>query len=275
MSVSCVSYNIQYGFGIDGTYDLPRVCDAVRNADIILLQEVTRGFLRNGGTDMVAGIRELLPERYAVAGMPADIDFGSALVDGTVRDQRFQFGNMVLSRWPILSSRLHLLPRSMRLNRLNLQRGALESLITTPAGIIRFFSIHLDHVDVAERLRQIETLRAIMISGGHDGGAATGLGEFGFPELPLTDHALAAGDFNMRPGSPEYCSATGTGSNRLHDVSPPAHVMSFFNPAQAQDALQRLDYAFATPALAGRVAKSWIDEEATGSDHRPLWFEID
>jgi endonuclease/exonuclease/phosphatase family metal-dependent hydrolase len=273
MAITCVSYNIQFGFGIDGQYDLQRIVAAVRDADIILLQEVTRGFIRNKGADMVADIRALLPDRFAVTGMPTDVDFGSAARDGAVRDSRFQFGNMVLSRWPVLSSRLHLLPRSMRKERLNLQRGAFEALIQTPAGAMRFLSVHLDHVDAAERLRQIEALRRIIIDGGADGGAATGLGEFGFPELPVTEHAVAAGDFNMRPGSPEYSAMAGEGANALADVSPPGDVMSFYNPKEPE-ALQRLDYAFATPALAKRVTKSWIDEDATGSDHRPLWFEI-
>jgi endonuclease/exonuclease/phosphatase family metal-dependent hydrolase len=59
--------------------------------------------------------------------MPADVDFGSEVKGGMVENRRFQFGNMVLSRWPLLSVRRHLLPRSMRLSKLNLQRGALES----------------------------------------------------------------------------------------------------------------------------------------------------
>lgn len=273
MPITCVSYNIQFGFGIDGHYDLARIIDAVRDADVILLQEVTRGFIRNKGADMVAAIRALLPDRFAVIGMPVDIDFGSAPRDGAVHDSRFQFGNMVLSRWPILSSRPHLLPRTMRNERLNLQRGALEALIQTPAGPIRFISVHLDHVDADERLRQIDALRHIVIEGGSDGGAATGMAEFGFPELPVTEHALAAGDYNMRPGSPEHAAMTGEGANALTDVSPPGDVMSFYNPKE-EETLQRLDYGFATQALAKRVTKSWIDEAATGSDHRPLWFAI-
>ena len=35
-----VSYNIQYGFGADGRYDLERIAEVVAGADIIALQEV-------------------------------------------------------------------------------------------------------------------------------------------------------------------------------------------------------------------------------------------
>ena len=50
------SYNIQYGFGLDGRYDLERIVASIANADIIALQEVTRGSPRNGHVDMVAAI---------------------------------------------------------------------------------------------------------------------------------------------------------------------------------------------------------------------------
>ncbi|MGO8586948.1 endonuclease, partial [Rhizobium ruizarguesonis] len=38
------SYNIQYGFGLDGRYDLTRIARSLEGADVIALQEVTRGF---------------------------------------------------------------------------------------------------------------------------------------------------------------------------------------------------------------------------------------
>jgi endonuclease/exonuclease/phosphatase family metal-dependent hydrolase len=40
--VKFVFYNIQYSKGRDGRHDLARIADAVRGADIIALQEVTR-----------------------------------------------------------------------------------------------------------------------------------------------------------------------------------------------------------------------------------------
>lgn len=273
MAFSCVSYNIQFGFGLDGRYDLDRSIDAVRDADVILLQEVTRGFVRNGGADMVADIRARLPDRHAVAGMPTDIDFGSAMRDGVMRDQRFQFGNMVLSRWPILTVRRHLLPRFMRTGRLNFQRGALETLIATPDGPIRFVSVHLDHVDAEERRAQITALRAMIFGYARGGGAATGLSEFGFPELPMAAHVIVGGDFNMVPGSAEYTAMSGAGDERLADISPPGEVMSFHNPEDAEP-LQRLDYLFADPALAERVTACRIDEHVEASDHRPVWVEV-
>ncbi len=37
----------------------------------------------------------------------------------------------------------------------------------------------------------------------------------------------------------------------------------------------RLDYCFVSAALAGRITAAGIDTEAAGSDHQPIWVEID
>ena len=38
-----ISYNIQFGRGLDGRFDLGRICESVKGADIICLQEVEAG----------------------------------------------------------------------------------------------------------------------------------------------------------------------------------------------------------------------------------------
>jgi len=43
-----VSYNIQYGFGADGVYDLARIANVVKGADIVALQEVERNWGEQG-----------------------------------------------------------------------------------------------------------------------------------------------------------------------------------------------------------------------------------
>ncbi|MGO7719026.1 endonuclease/exonuclease/phosphatase family protein, partial [Rhizobium johnstonii] len=58
------SYNIQYGFGLDGIYDLARIARSLEGADVIALQEVTRGFSRNGFADMAADIAAFFPDYF-------------------------------------------------------------------------------------------------------------------------------------------------------------------------------------------------------------------
>jgi endonuclease/exonuclease/phosphatase family metal-dependent hydrolase len=272
MTVKVVTYNIQFGIGLDGRYDLERIVDTVADADVIALQEVTRGFIRNEGRDMVAEIRSLLPDRFSAAHMPADVDFGSEVKGGMVENRRFQFGNMVLSRWPLLSVRRHLLPRSMRLSKLNLQRGALEAMIDTPVGVIRFYSVHLDHIDADERHAQIAALKSIAPSAPETGLAVTGLAEYGFPELPMTEDFLLLGDFNFEPELSEY-RAMLTEGGHLADVSAHDEGWSWTDP-EARSETKRLDYGFANLSLAERITDARVDRNAEGSDHMPLWLHI-
>ena len=154
-----VTYNTQYGVGRDDKYDLARIAGAVDGADIIALQEVTRNFARNGGADMVEGLAALLPGYFTAFGPAMDIDFGAVDGEGRPLNKRFQLGNMVLSRYPIVASRNHLLPRTLRFSRGNLQRAALEALVMAPSGPIRIYCVHLDHVSAAERILQVAHLK--------------------------------------------------------------------------------------------------------------------
>ena len=63
-----VSYNIQYGFGSDGRYDLTRAARIVDGADIISLQEVERHWQRTNEDDQP----EIL-SKMVVIGPPPNI----------------------------------------------------------------------------------------------------------------------------------------------------------------------------------------------------------
>jgi endonuclease/exonuclease/phosphatase family metal-dependent hydrolase len=285
-----VTYNIQYGIGLDGQYDIGRIADAVRGADVIALQEVTRNNPNNQGRDMVAEIEEALPNYFSAYGAPYEVDMGSAIEKGRVVNRRFQFGNMVLSRTPILASRNLLLPRMRTYDILNLQRGALEALIATPFGPIRFHSVHLDHTSPAERILQVRWLIAKALAYANEGGAVTGVSEFGFPEPPHPEEFVLMGDFNLTPGSPEYAEIVGIadvefGLTRRSCLPMDTATLGKERPAERitwVDTKERhgpkqdrcLDYVFVHAALAPRVTSTRIDTEAVGSDHRPVWVEL-
>ncbi len=38
---------------------------------------------------------------------------------------------------------------------------------------------------------------------------------------------------------------------------------------------QRIDYCFLSTPLLPRLRRCWIDEDAAGSDHQPVWTELD
>jgi len=282
-----VTYNLHYGIGLDGRFDLDRIAQAVEGADIVALQEVTRNFVRNGGADMVAGLAARLPDFFHVFAPAMDIDFGIRDSQGRPRNERMQFGNMVMSRFPIAASRNLLLPRTRRLDRGNLQRAALEALVTTPDRAIRVYSVHLDHVSGAERLRQLRFLRERVLAYPMEGGAISGAQEYGFPEPPCPSEFVLMGDFNMMTGSPEYHELAGAPdpiegaeivahhpADAFAIAPPPEGAVSFIDAAQP-GGTRLIDYVFVEASMAGSVRSTRIDGRAAGSDHLPVWVEVD
>ena len=276
-----VTYNTQYGVGRDGKFDLGRIAKEVEGADIIALQEVTRNFSRNGGVDMVEGLAALLPDYFHAFGPAMDLDLGATGKDGRPLNQRFHFGNMVLSRFPIVASRNLLLPRTLRFSRGNLQRSALEALVIAPSGPVRIYSVHLDHVSITERTLQIRHLKERVHAYAAEGGAISGAAEYGFPEPPRLHGFVLMGDFNMDRFSPEYMLVVGENGDAgadpidvyaLGDALPDGAV-SWVDDAKPETN-RLIDYAFVEKSLAERVGKVRIDREAKGSDHLPVWFEL-
>jgi endonuclease/exonuclease/phosphatase family metal-dependent hydrolase len=81
---------------------------------------------------------------------------------------------MTLSRWPILSARLHILPKFKTGPVFNMVAGFLETVIDAPGGALRHYNVHLCDVTPDERLAQIARLFEVLWSAPQEGGAWTG-----------------------------------------------------------------------------------------------------
>lgn len=287
------SYNIQYGKGKDGKFDLARICAALEGADVIALQEVERFWPRSGDADQPAEIAALLGGAYHwVYGPGFDMDANGGKPGG----RRRQFGNMVLSKTPILSSRHHPLPKMGLVRQYSLQRSMIEAVIETPkAGALRVNSLHLSHVGDGDRAPQVEKLLEIHRTAPLEGGAWCGTHKeeawtLGFGPPPMPAAAVYMGDYNIPPDSPLYTRLTGPYSADYGRMSHAGGLIDAFVAAGGAEndpkdwtcdscepprTLRRLDYCFVSTELAPRVRKAWIDQKAQGSDHQPIWTEMD
>ena len=103
-----LSWNIQWGRGMDGRVDLARILQTIRHEgdfDVICLQEVAvnfSGLPGSRGEDQIAELSAGLPGYTAIYGVATDIPDG--------RGGRSRFGNAILSRLPIGQVWRHLLP---------------------------------------------------------------------------------------------------------------------------------------------------------------------
>lgn len=209
-----VTYNIQYGLGKDDRYDLARIAREVETADIIALQEVERHWQRSGCVDAPAVLGSHLPEHHWVYGANLDMDASYRDPKGRLVNRRRQFGTMILSRTPIVSSRNHLLPKYGTLTQHSIQQGALEAVIVTErAGPVRVYSVHLSHLSIAARMPQIDALLDVHARAPAEGGAwcgghpdpAAGWTEGEMPPMP-TEAMLMA--ISISSGSPPSMTAS-------------------------------------------------------------------
>lgn len=288
-----ISYNIQYGFGSDGRYNLERAARIVAGADIIALQEVERHWLRSNEDDQPEILSRLLSDYYWVYGPAFDMD-ASVLRDGRIHNRRRQFGTMLLSRFPIAWSRLHALPMRRTVRPLNTRNAALECVVRTPAGPVRFLSLHLAHIAAGERLEQIDYLLGEHARASVDGGPWSGAddepqrnwsnGEVE-PESPLA--AIWMGDFNSEPGSAEYrrivgdipyhpgAAYAGGFVDAAAVAAEPADYHTHVKVIEGELRLRRLDHCFVGGPLADRVRSVSADIGEVASDHFPLRVDID
>src|SRR4029453_1940307 len=135
-----VTFNIRFARRIDRTEELSQKADHLRGADVIALQEMDAP-----GTETLA--REL---GYDYVYYP------SALHPRTHRD----FGNAVLSRWPIQSDHKLVLPHLSGLRRMS--RAVTAAALRRPAGLVRVYSVHL--ATPAELLPQARVDQALAIA---------------------------------------------------------------------------------------------------------------
>ncbi|MCY4150154.1 MAG: endonuclease/exonuclease/phosphatase family protein [Gammaproteobacteria bacterium] len=282
-----VTYNIQYGFGKDGRFDLERIAQEINGADIIALQEVERFWTRSRNTDQMAFFAECFPDHYSVYGAGVDLH----IQDSTPKEnRRRQFGNMILSRYPIVYARNHLLPKRSSIGQaLSIQRTALEATLLIDGMPIRIYSVHLTHLSRQIRKKQINRILKIHRDA-VDEGFPLSFENSGFnlemdvQDRPVADKAILLGDFNFAPDQPEYemivgplCDYGGHVISENGFVDAWTHVGKDLMSGPTAHTLTdyvRMDYCFVNSMLRNRIKSCWVNDGARGSDHLPVWLEL-
>jgi endonuclease/exonuclease/phosphatase family metal-dependent hydrolase len=153
VAMRLATYNIHIGKDVEDTLNLDKTIDTLRtvDADVVALQEVERHSLRTGFVDQPKKIAEAL-------GM--DYRFGVALKVGL-----FEFGDVLLSRYPILSAEKIELPsgretRQALLASLDVHGKTLNVLVTHLGLSAQERSEHVSVLD--KRLAALEGPVAVM-----------------------------------------------------------------------------------------------------------------
>jgi endonuclease/exonuclease/phosphatase family metal-dependent hydrolase len=274
-----ITWNIQWGKGCDGVVDLDRIVSVARSladADVFCFQEVSHGFAAlDGDIDQSLKLAKLLPDHQAV--------FRPAIETTDPLGESRRFGNLTLSRLPVLQIANHLLPSPQPGGKRGMRRQALEVTVQTGFGPLRIVNTHLEYYSAAQRSAQIGRLLDLQEE------ISTN------PEMPDRNYidpyvsqtfarsSVLCGDFNFDVADPQHAmlhASSRPGLNyrdawtlchpgRRHD--PTCGIHDHTQWAQGPDCR---DFIFVTEDIAGRIRRVEVDGVTSASDHQPVLSEL-
>lgn len=270
-----LSWNIQYGKGCDGRIDLGRIADVSRSrgpVDVLCFQEVAQNYSEMGGgdgVDQVAQLCALFPgyQPHFAAGVDALGPDGS----------RRRFGNLTLSRLPVLDAAAHLLPRPAEPGVLHMPRVAILTLVETSAGPVRVLSTHLEFHSERQRLAQAERLCALHAEAVENERQPPAPGPGAYALLPRAAGTLVCGDFNFELASAPYATMRAAFADAwplVHGTRPHDPTCGIFDRQQWKQGAHARDFWFVSPDLRGAVAGIAVDTTTDASDHQPVWLTL-
>lgn len=231
--LAVMSFNIRHGVNMDGEYNLPAIAGVINAHDVVLvgLQEVDRRWSsRSNEEDQPA----------LLAGMTGtNACYGPNLTNASAG----QYGNLILSKYPILECRNTLLPK---FNPSGEQRGLLEVLVEVEGRRLRFYNTHLHHASAGDRRVQVDAIVKHMVAQ---------------PELKVL-----TGDLNAVPSAAELQPLFA----RLADTwQAKGKGDGFTIPSDGPT--RRIDYVLVSTSIAVNDARV---VNTTASDHLPVLASV-
>lgn len=249
VTLRVLCYNIHYGQGNDGKYDIPRIAQVIHRTqpDLVALQEIDVHVARSG--------------RLHELRMLAD---GTGLTGWFGPTQHYEgglFGNGILSKLPIDDVHIQPLPYTEATPQLKTYpRAAVAAVVEAPGGKrLRFISTHFQHASFEEdRLAE-----AVAVNGHFAGDPADDAMGKAAAALPT----ILAGDFNAVVGSPPIVELQKKWT--LVVEREPAPTTPAVSPAR------RIDFILHRSADRVRVVEQGVIDEPMASDHLPVFAVLE
>lgn len=276
--LTIVSWNIQYGKGVDGRIDLSRIADVIRRdglPDVLCLQEVSRCDPdTDNGRDQVNELQKLFPDYELFYGAAHDRCGGK---DGGRR----QFGNLVLTRHSPVQVLHHLLPSPADSTAKFMARQTTEMVIRTSYGELRMMNTHLEFFSEKQQLAQIQRIREI-----HTEACAQfrepglNLPNSPFERVERPEKMVICGDFNFVPDSDSHRLMTAPMSAETPDIvdawyaaypdKSRSPTCGIFDHKQWKKGPHCRDYFFLSQNLVKQIQDVSVNTETDASDHQPI-----
>lgn len=223
-SLTVATFNIKFAEQVSRAIDEIDASESLRSAGALLLQEMD-----NAGTDAIA----------------SHFGFDYVYYPGSQHHGK-DFGNAVLSRWPIVDDHKLILPyRNPSNGRI---RIAVEATVDTPEGLVVLYSVHTETPWLGPRAR-LEQAEAIADDADREPEPRVLGGDFNTLE---GDSVQATADIFQKRG---YTWAT----ESVHDTT--ESLLGSFT----------LDHIYAR----GFEVLSTHSQESDASDHQPVWVVLE
>jgi autotransporter-associated beta strand protein len=233
-----MTYNIHSGADpVTGNIDTTRTSDFIKTngIDLVSLNEVARNMPRSNGRDIIAEISQK-------TGMPFVF---SNNMQGLPAGQ--EFGNAILSKFPILFRDHRLLPNING----NEQRGWLKATVDVNGKYVNFESTHLDfHSDSTERLM-----------------CATNINNWLQDE---TFPTMICGDFNDTPNTPVYNRMDDEWTDIWLNAGDGSLGRSVPSPGYPDNLNARIDYIWKATGASIKPTNAFVGYTIEASDHYPV-----
>jgi endonuclease/exonuclease/phosphatase family metal-dependent hydrolase len=280
-----ITWNIQWGCGVDGRVDLARIVAHARRMadfDVLCVQEVADNFADlegNDDRDQFAELASLLPGFARFDCFGVDVPG----IDG----RRRRFGNAIFTRIPASSARRHALPWPPEPGKATMPRAAVEVTLAAPMGALRLTTSHLEYYSDAQRRAQAARLRHLHEESCQRAAAPpphSSDANATFRPAPQTASAILCGDFNFPPthpaheeiqrplahGGPPYRDAW----RIVHGYKPHAPTFCVHDARYSKEPYC-CDFVFVSEDLARRVRSIEVDAATKDSDHQPVLLDLD
>lgn len=237
-ALDVMSYNIHYGIGMDGVYDLERIARVIQaqDPDLVGLQEISN--------------RAMADELASLTGMQSAF--------GASKGSDDAYGDAILSKHPFTWVGNESLPSASSSRYQAMAVDVDLSAIYGEGAAVRFVNTHFDWTD---SLGSQESRRA----------ASQVIERAFFTQHPDTPrppvHALLTGDLNAHPGSAPLLDLTTLGWH-LPGLGQPMLTHG------APDPTQQIDYVLTRPNIGWKTLDALVLDEPVASDHYPVLLTL-
>ena len=281
-----LTWNIQCGKGVDDRVDLVRIAEVIldmADVDVICLQEISRfnSELDGGkGEDQVKVLCELFPDHKPFFGIALDHRSHGMIPD-------WQFGNLILSRLPVIQVFYHSLPQPVPDKPcVYMPRQALEVIVRLPNQFpFRVTTTHLEFYSENQRLAQALRLRDIQFEINANNNVKRVFPQTGpYALAPRPTTSILCGDFNANPHDNVYQSLISQNLDEqsiyvdawiaLNKNTPHAPTCGLFDHTQWPQGPHCRDFFFITDDLIETIDRIQVQETTSASDHQPVLLEF-